>query len=292
MVLLIVSAVVLGITHLSGDPILLMLPPGATKEDADVLRRALGLDKPVYVQYLAFLSRVVRGDLGQSIRYRSPNLPLILGRLPATMLLTLAALTLALVVALPIGVLSAVHRNGPVDSFGRLVALGGQAIPFFWLALMLILIFSLRLDLVPTSGYGTIAHLVLPAVTLSMGPMARMMRLLRASMLEVLNQDYVRTARAKGLRELAVIVKHALRNASLPVVTALALQTGTLLSGAAITESIFAWPGIGRLAVDSVLNRDYSLVVAIVFVAAVGFILLNLLADLAYTLLDPRIRYA
>lgn len=269
-----------------------MLPPGATKEDADVLRRALGLDKPVYVQYLAFLSRVVRGDLGQSIRYRSPNLPLILGRLPATMLLTLAALTLALVVALPIGVLSAVHRNGPVDSFGRLVALGGQAIPFFWLALMLILIFSLRLDLVPTSGYGTIAHLVLPAVTLSMGPMARMMRLLRASMLEVLNQDYVRTARAKGLRELAVIVKHALRNASLPVVTALALQTGTLLSGAAITESIFAWPGIGRLAVDSVLNRDYSLVVAIVFVAAVGFILLNLLADLAYTLLDPRIRYA
>ena len=177
-------------------------PPGATAGDAAVLRRALGLDRPMSCpEYLGFLSRAIRGDLGQSIRYRASNLQLILGRLPATLLLTSIALLLALLVALPVGVMSALHRNGPIDAFGKLVALVGQAVPFFWMALMLILLFSLRLDLFPTSGYGTFAHVVLPAVTLSLGPMARMMRLLRASMLEVLSLDYVRTAHQRAPRE-------------------------------------------------------------------------------------------
>jgi peptide/nickel transport system permease protein len=290
-VLVIVLSTVFALTRLSGDPVILMLPPGASKADEDILRAALGLDKPIHVQYLHFLRRAARGDFGKSIRYDVSNMSLILNRLPATIQLTLTALGIALAIGMPIGILSAVDRNGPIDFIGRLLALSGQAIPFFWLALMLILLFSLRLDLLPTSGYGTIAHVILPSITLAMMPLARITRLLRASMLEVLGEDYVRTARAKGLREVRVITKHALQNASLPVVTALALQMGSLLSGAAITESIFAWPGMGRLAIDAVLNRDYSLVIAVVFASAVGFLILNLLADAAYAILDPRIRY-
>jgi peptide/nickel transport system permease protein len=286
-----VSLVVFFVIRLSGDPAYLMLPPTATEEDRARFARQLGLDRPLHVQYGVFLQRGLQGDFGQSLRYSQPALPLVLERLPATLELTLAALVVSLVVAIPAGVISAVRRNSPTDTLTMLGALFGQSMPVFWLGIMLILLFSVRLEVFPTSGRGTLAHLVLPAVTLGLYSTARVTRLVRAGMLEVIGQEYIRTAWAKGLADRVVIYKHALRNTLIPVVTVVGLELGTLLGGAVITETVFAWPGVGRLAVTAIFQRDYPVVQAAVCVTALIFVVSNLLVDIVYGWLDPRIRY-
>lgn len=289
-VLLGISVVVFIILHLTGDPTLLMLPPDVSAEEVARFRRAMGFDDPLYVQYWGFLKGAVRGDFGNSLRHDEPALGLVWQRMPATIELTVVALGLALVLAIPVGIVSAAFRNTPVDYASTTFALMGQAMPTFWLGIMLILLFSVSLHLLPSSGRGGWRHLVLPALTLGLFTTARIMRLTRSGMLEVLSQDYVRTARAKGVNERGVVWKHALKNAGIPVVTIVGLELGTLLGGAVITETIFAWPGVGRLSVQAIFNRDYPLVQAAVFVLASIFVLVNLIVDVLYTYLDPRIR--
>jgi ABC-type dipeptide/oligopeptide/nickel transport system permease component len=289
-VLLGISVVVFIILHLTGDPTLLMLPPDVSAEEVARFRRAMGFDDPLYVQYWGFLKGAVRGDFGNSLRHDEPALGLVWQRMPATIELTVVALGLALVLAIPVGIVSAVFRNTPVDYASTTFALMGQAMPTFWLGIMLILVFSVSLHLLPSSGRGGWPHLILPALTLGLFTTARIMRLTRSGMLEVLSQDYVRTARAKGVNERSVVWKHALKNAGIPVVTIVGLELGTLLGGAVITETIFAWPGVGRLSVQAIFNRDYPLVQAAVFVLASIFVLVNLVVDVLYTYLDPRIR--
>jgi ABC-type dipeptide/oligopeptide/nickel transport system permease component len=252
--------------------------------------RELGLDQPLPVQYAVFLRNVLRADFGRSIHFREPAWRVVMGYLPATAELGLAAFGLALLVAVPVGLLSAVKRNSPLDHTAMGVALIGQSAPTFFLGILFILLFSLKANWFPTSGRGGWEHLVLPALTLGAFAMASIARLTRSAVLEVLRQDYVRTARAKGLSELAVVVKHTLKNAALPVVTITALQFGTLLGGAVVTETVFAWPGIGRLAIQSIYNRDYPVVQCTVFLSAVAFIVINFTVELFYGLLDPRIR--
>jgi ABC-type dipeptide/oligopeptide/nickel transport system permease component len=289
-VLLGISAVVFIILHLTGDPTVLMLPPDATAEEIARFRRAMGFDDPLYLQYWRFLKGAVHGDFGNSLRHEEPALALVWQRMPATLELTTVALGIALVLAIPAGIISAVFRNTALDYVSTVLALVGQAMPTFWLGIMLILIFSVGLHLLPSSGRGSAAHLVLPALTLGLFTTARIMRLTRSGMLEVLGQDYVRTARAKGVGERRVVWKHALKNAGIPVVTIIGLELGTLLGGAVITETIFAWPGVGRLSVQAIYNRDYPVVQAAVFLLASIFVLVNLVVDVIYTYLDPRIR--
>jgi peptide/nickel transport system permease protein len=290
LVLLGISVVVFVILHLTGDPTLLLLPPDASAEEVARFRRAMGFDDPLYVQYLRFLRGAVHGDFGTSLRHDEPALALVWQRMPATLELTVVALGVALVLAIPAGIVSAVFRNTAIDYVSTVVALVGQAMPTFWLGIMLILIFSVGLQALPSSGRGSVYHLILPALTLGLFTTARIMRLTRSGMLEVLGQDYVRTARAKGVGERMIVWKHVLRNAGIPVVTIVGLELGTLLGGAVITETIFAWPGVGRLSVQAIYNRDYPVVQAAVFVLASIFVLVNLAVDLVYTYLDPRIR--
>ena len=289
-VLLGISVVVFVILHLTGDPTLLMLPPDVSAEEVARFRKAMGFDDPLAVQYWRFLRGALRGDFGNSLRHDEPALALVWQRMPATLELTMVAMAIALLLAIPAGIVSAVFRNSALDYVSTVVALVGQAMPTFWLGIMLILVFSVALGLLPSSGRGTWANLVLPAVTLGLFTTARIMRLTRSGMLEVLGQDYVRTARAKGVGERRVVWKHALRNAGIPVLTIVGLELGTLLGGAVITETVFAWPGVGRLSVQAIYNRDYPLVQAAVFVLASIFVLVNLVVDVLYTYLDPRIR--
>jgi peptide/nickel transport system permease protein len=291
LVLLGVSAVVFLILHLTGDPALLLLPPDATAEDITAFRKAMGFDDPVAVQYARFLKGALRGDFGQSVRHGEPALDLVLERLPATFELAGAGLLLALCLAIPAGIISAVRRNTLVDYVSTVVALLGQAMPTFWLGIMLILVFSVRLSWLPSSGRGDLEHLILPAITLGLFTTARITRLTRSGMLEVLGQDYIRTARAKGVSERPVVWKHALKNASIPIVTIVGIELGTLLGGSVITETIFAWPGVGRLSVQAIFNRDYPVVQAAVFLLASTFVMVNFLVDIVYTYLDPRIRF-
>jgi ABC-type dipeptide/oligopeptide/nickel transport system permease component len=285
-----VSVVVFLILHLTGDPAALLLPPDATAEDLAKFRTAMGFDDPVAVQYLRFLRGAVRGDFGQSLRHGEPAMELVLERLPATFQLAGAGLLIALCLAIPAGIISAVRRNTFIDYVSTVLALLGQAMPTFWLGIMLILVFSVRLNWLPSSGRGSFDHLVLPAITLGLFTTARITRLTRSGMLEVLGQDYIRTARAKGVSEPPVVWKHALKNASIPIVTIVGIELGTLLGGSVITETIFAWPGVGRLSVQAIFNRDYPVVQAAVFLLATTFVMLNFLVDLVYTYLDPRIR--
>jgi ABC-type dipeptide/oligopeptide/nickel transport system permease component len=285
-----VVTLVFAALRLSGDPAATMLPGDATVDDLAALRTALGLDRPVYVQYVTFLADAVRGDFGTSFRHQQPALTLVMERLPATLELAFAALVLSVVIALPLGIVAALYRGRIPDMLAMAFAVVGQATPFFWMGIMLILIVSLELGWLPTSGRGTWRHLVLPAVTLATHLAAVLARLTRTSMLEVLGQQYVVTARAKGLRERSVVLVHALKNAAVPVVTLVGLQFGTLLGGAVVTETVFAWPGVGRLAVQSIFVRDYPVVQAGVFVLALSFVALNLLVDVLYGWLDPRIR--
>jgi ABC-type dipeptide/oligopeptide/nickel transport system permease component len=297
-----VSLIVFILLHLSGDPAVLMMPPDATKEDIDNFRKLMGFDDPLFVswppwriltdtQYGRFLGGVVRGDFGNSFRHQQPALGLVLERMPATIRLTLAAMGIAVCVAIPVGILSAVKRNTALDHLGMMMALLGQSMPVYWLGIMFILLFAVRLNFFPAFGSGTWMHLVLPAVTLGAFSMARIARLTRSGMLEVLGQEYIRTARAKGVHDLAVILKHALKNAAIPVITVIGLDLGTLLGGAVITETIFAWPGVGRLAVQAIANRDYPVVQAAVFVLAAIFVLINFLVDVLYSAVDPRVAY-
>jgi len=269
-----------------------MLPGDASVDQLEALRRELGLDRPVYIQYLQFLGGALRGDFGTSFRHQQPALGLVLERLPATMELAFAALLLATVVALPLGILAAIRHGRLIDALAMGFAVVGQSTPTFWMGIMLILVVSVELGVLPTSGRGGWEYLILPAVTLGTQFAALLARLTRTSMLEVLGQDFLRTARAKGLRERTVVFGHALKNASVPVITLAGLQFGTLLGGAVVTETVFAWPGVGRLAVQSIFVRDYPVVQAAVFVLALSFVTINLLVDLAYGQLDPRIRHA
>ena len=290
LVLLGVSFVVFFILYLTGDPALVLLPPDAASEDIREFRARMGFNDPFIVQYGRFLGGALRGDFGQSVRHGEPAFHLVIERLPATFELSGAALLIALVLAIPAGVVSAVRRNSVTDYVATVVALLGQSMPTFWLGIMLILVFSVQFNVLPSSGRGGIEHLLLPALTLGLFTTARITRLTRSGMLEVLNQDYIRTARAKGVSGQPVVWKHALKNAAIPIVTIVGIELGTLLGGSVITETIFAWPGVGRLSVQAIYNRDYPVVQAAVFLLASTFVLVNLVVDLLYTYLDPRIR--
>ncbi|MFP4350734.1 MAG: nickel ABC transporter permease [Desulfococcaceae bacterium] len=277
--------------HLSGDPVMLMLPGDASNQEIEDLRERLGFNDPIPVQYLRFAWNAVRGDFGESLYYHVPVMNLIVERLPASIELAVAAMVLALAVAVPIGIVSAVKRGSLLDMTAMLGALFGLSMPHFWLGIMLMLLFSVQLGWLPTSGRGTWLHLIMPATALGMSLMAMFARLTRSVMLEVLSLDYIRTARAKGLKERMVIGKHALKNALIPLVTVAGMQFGFLIGGTVIIETVFAWPGLGRLVVQAIFNRDYPLVQAIVLVMAVIFVGMNLLVDLLYIYLDPQISY-
>lgn len=280
------------IARLSGDPVYLLAGADATTQDITLMRRAYGLDRPLPVQYLGFIGNTLRGELGESLRYRTPAMALVRERLPATALLAATALVLSVVVGIPLGVFAALRPNSMWDHFSMVLALVGQVVPAFWLGILLILLFPLKLGLFYTSGFGTPAHLVLPAITLGMFHVARLARLTRGGMIDVLSNDYVRTARAKGLRVWTVVHHHALRNALIPLISIVGIETGTLMGGAVVTETIFAWPGIGRLAVESVFARDYPVVQSVVLVAAIIFVATHMAVDLLYAVVDPRIHYA
>ncbi len=286
-----ISAISFFFIHLSGDPVMLMLPADATHEQIESLRKQLGFDDPLPLQYVRFVGHALQGDFGQSLYYRVPAMELIVERLPASLELAVAAMLIALGVAVPIGIVSAVKRGSFLDMGSMLGALLGLSMPHFWLGIMLILLFSVKLGWLPTSGRGTLAQLIMPAMALGMGLMAMFARLTRSVMLEVLSQDYVRTARAKGLKERLVIGKHALKNALIPLVTVAGMQFGFLIGGTVIIETVFAWPGVGRLVVQAIFNRDYPLVQASVLVLAVVFVVVNLIVDLLYVYLDPQISY-
>jgi peptide/nickel transport system permease protein len=319
-VLLCVSLLVFGFLRLiPGDPALVMLGERATQENINRVREQLGLNKPLYQQYLTFLGNALRGDLGRSVLRQEPVTQEIIRRFPATIELALSAMLVALIVGIPAGIISAVRRGSLFDMGGMLVALTGVSMPIFWLGLMLIFLFSVVLHILPTGGrmeasaqftpitnlllldtllrgnpqafLQTLRHLILPALALGTIPMAIIARMTRSSMLEVLNQDYIRTAHAKGLKERVVVIRHALRNAWLPIITVIGLQTGRLLSGAILTETVFSWPGIGRWLVDAIYARDYPIVQGVTLFIALLFVLVNLSVDILYALVDPRIRF-
>jgi ABC-type dipeptide/oligopeptide/nickel transport system permease component len=285
-----VLTLVFVVLHMTGDPVMMLLPPNASREEIDALTRTLGLDQPLIVQYGRFLARIARGDFGTSLQHQQPAMGLVAERLPASALLAVTALGLAVAVALPLGIVAAVRRGTVLDRLAVALAALGQSAPIFWTGLMLMLVGSVILQLLPTSGYGTWRHLILPALTLASYPMAAIARLVRSGMLEVLDADYVRTARAKGLPERRVVLKHTLRNAALPIVTVVGLQFGLLLGGAIVCEMIFSWPGVGRLMIFAIYNRDFPLVEAAVFVMAMVFVAGNMLVDLCYAWLDPRVK--
>jgi peptide/nickel transport system permease protein len=287
-----VSLVIFVLSRLSGDPVSLMVPFDVPREQREAIRHDLGLDQPLPVQYLDFLGHAVRGDFGTSVRNRVPAIRLVLDRVPATLELAAVALGFAVVVALPLGILSAIKHNSGWDVAGMAVSFVGQSVPSFWLGILLILVLGVNLRLLPISGSGTPWHLVMPGITLGSFFMASLARLTRSSLLDVLGQDYVRTARAKGLAEWVVVGLHALKNAAIPVVTALGVYVGQLLSGAVITEQIFAYPGVGRLAIDAISTRDFPVVQANVIFVSVIVVVLSFLVDMLYLALDPRIRYA
>jgi ABC-type dipeptide/oligopeptide/nickel transport system permease component len=274
-----------------GDPAKMLLPDGAPQSAVDELNRQLGLREPLWIQYGIFVKSVVRGDFGQSFQYRSPALTVVVERLPATIHLTLAAMALTVAFGVSIGIVAAVRKGTGYDYVGTVLAVLGQSLPNFWLGIMLILLFGVTLRWLPTSGFQGWSYLVLPSVTLAAYPTALVARLTRSSMLEILSRDYIRTGRAKGLAERMVVLRHALKNATIPVLTVIGLQIGTLLGGAVITESVFAWPGMGKLVVDAIFSRDFPVVQTILIFSATVFVVINLVVDVLYTVVDPRIRY-
>jgi len=291
-VLLGILTFVFVLMRLTGDPAAVLLPADADRATVENFRRVNGLDRPLVIQYERFLVQVLHGDFGRSLRFRTPAAALVLGRLPATFLLSGSAWVLSLLVGLPIGVLAAAKRNSLADSLARTLALVGQAVPAFWMGLMLILLFAVKLRVLPTSGYGDARYLVLPTVTLGFNSLAVFIRLTRSSLLDELGKEYLRTARAKGLPGAAVLRRHALKNALIPVLTVMGLQLAALLSGAVIVETVFAWPGVGQLAVQSISFRDYPVVLAAVFATGLVYILGNAVIDFLYAVVDPRVLYA
>jgi peptide/nickel transport system permease protein len=284
-----VSIVTFLILHASGDPVALIMPE-APEADRVALRASLGLDDPLPVQFLRFLGNVTTGNFGNSFFHRSPALPLVLERMPTTLILTGLAMAIAIFVALPVGIYGAVRRNSLIDHVGTVGVFLGQSMPVFWTGIMLILLFAVQWRLLPVSGWQSWSAVVLPAVTLGTFSAPLLLRIVRSSMLEVINLDYVRTARAKGVSEWGVILRHALKNAALPLVTVAGLQFGVLLSGAVITESVFAVPGVGRLIVSSVFQLDFPVVQAAVFLLAMMIVSVNFLVDVLYIYLNPQIR--
>lgn len=287
-----VVTIVFILQRTTGDPIAVLLPADAPLEEHAKLRTALGLDQPLHIQYGKFLLGMSRGDLGYSYRQGAPALSLVLERVPSTLKLALAGMAVAIAIGLPAGVLAAVRRGTFIDRLVMSSALIGQAMPVYWTGILLILLFSVRLRWLPAIGYGGLKSLIMPAIAVGSYSAARIARMTRSSMLDVLRMDYVRTARSKGLNNRAVIVGHALRNALIPIVTVLGMEFGSLMGGSVIVESVFAWPGVGRLAVNAIMGRDYPVVQAVVIVVSAIFVLINLGVDLTYGILDPRISVA
>jgi len=290
--LLVVTAVVFTLLHVSGDPAYILLTPEASPEDRAAFRAEYGLDRPLWVQYGRYLGRLAQGDFGQSLSFRTPAAAVALERLPATLELTLAAMALAVLVSVPAAVLAAIRRGTLFDRALMALTLIGQTVPTFWLGMVMILVLAVRFHLFPASGRGGVLHLVMPATALALWLTALLARVTRSEMIEALEQDYVRTARAKGLTERGVAARHALKNALLPITTVMGLQFGGLLGGAVMTETVFAWPGVGTMILDAILKKDFPVVLAGVVIVAMGFIVVNLLLDLLYTVLDPRLRRA
>jgi len=286
-----ITLIIFVITHMIGDPVSLLLSPEATQADREQFKHELGLDRPVHIQYLVFLKDAIRGNFGISFRHQRPALGLVIQHLPATLELTVAAMILSIVISIPLGVLASIKPGSFLDRAGMTFALFGQSAPVFWIGIMFILLFGVKLRWFPVSGRGGIEYLIMPAMTLALFSTAAQTRLTRSSMMDVLDKDFIRTARSKGLMERRVIMKHALKNALIPIITIVALQFGMMLSGAVITETIFAWPGVGRLAVNAIYNRDYPVIQAAVFVTSALFIFINLFVDVIYTKIDPRITY-
>ncbi len=291
-----ISVIVFVITHIIGDPTSVLLPLDTPLEQREEFRRQMGFDRPILIQYVDFLGQALRGDFGTSFRVKKSALSLVLERIPATLLLTASATVLAILIAIPMGILSAYKRHSVVDNIATVFVVAGQAMPIYWLGLMLIILFGVQLKWLPPSGYGEfgldrLKHLVLPTVVLGVFLAPVTERLVRSGMLDALTQDYVRTARAKGLREWVVLTRHALRNAIIPVITVLGLQFGQLLGGAVITETVFAWPGIGQLTVDSIRNADFPVTQAAVITIAVMISLVNTAIDVIVGIIDPRIRF-
>ena len=287
-----VTCVAFLLVSLSGDPAFILLTPEAGEEQRAAFRMRYGLDQPLPVQYARYVSHVARGDFGTSFAFNRPAIQVVLDRVPATLLLTATAVALGVAVGMPAGVVAAVRAGGLLDRLVMAMVLLGQSVPTFWLGLLMIRIFAVNLRWVPVSGHGTALHLVMPALALGLYLAALLGRLTRSEMLEALAQDYVRTARAKGLSEPGVTIRHALGNALLPIVTLIGLQIGTLLGGAVITETVFAWPGLGTLVFDAILRKDYPVVLAAVEFVAASFIAINVLLDLLYGYLDPRLKVA
>jgi peptide/nickel transport system permease protein len=290
LVLVGVSIVTFCLVRLTGDPAVALAGPDATAADVARLHAEMGLDEPLWIQYLRYADLLVHGDFGRSQLFRQPALPLVLERLPATLELAAAALVVTLAISLPLGVLSAVRRGGWIDRVGTVFVFAAQSMPVFWSSIMLILVVALWWGLLPASGRGGPQYVVLPALALGFHSAAQQTRLLRSAMLDTLSNDYLRTARAKGLTERVVIVRHAFRNALVPLVTATGLQFALLMGGAVITETVFAWPGMGSLAVQAISNRDLPLVMAATALFAIVILFVNLLVDLSYAAIDPRVR--
>ena len=279
------------LVFMSGDPVMLMVPMTATREEVEALRDALGLNQPLWVQYGRYMVRAVQGDFGVSIKAGQPALNLVMERIPATLELGLSGMILATVVGVGVGVLSALKRDSWIDATGRVLALGSQAMPIFWLGLILIIIFSVKLRLLPPFGRGGLKELILPAITMATYNIPLILRLTRSTFFDVLYQDYVRTARAKGLPERVVVLVHILRNAAIPLVTVLGMNFGRILGGAIVTETVFAWPGVGSLSIDAIFTADYPVIMAATIILTVSVVVMNFLTDLTYAVLDPRIRY-
>lgn len=285
------TIVFVAIRMVPGDPAEIMAGEMATAADVQLIRHQLGLDQPLPVQYLIYLRDLLTGNLGRSTSSQMPVITEIATRFPNTLWLTVAAMVVASAIGMATGVLSAVKHNSLVDNLCMLLALLGVSVPVFWLGLMLIMVFSVRFPLFPAGGMGGIFHLILPAITLGTASAGIISRMTRSSLLDVMGQDFIRTAWAKGLSGRVVILKHALKNALIPVITVVGLQTGTLLGGAVLTETVFAWPGLGRLMVDSILARDYPMVQGSVLVVGTSFVMINLIVDVLYAFVDPRIRF-
>ncbi len=288
---LLVATLVFSLIHLiPGDPVEMMLGDGAQRSEIDALREDLGLNRPLGAQYAGFLGGLVRGDLGRSLHFRKPVAELLLQHYPATIQLALASMIVALAIAVPLGLVAASRRDGAVDHGSRFLALMGVSIPNFWLGPMLILVFAIQLDWLPVSGRGGPAHLILPALTLGTALAGLLTRMVRSSVTEELGKPYLRAVQARGLSRASAVARHALKNASIPVVTIVGLQFGALLTGAIITETIFSWPGLGRLVIQAIRLRDYPLVQGGILAIALTYVLLNLATDVVYAALDPRMR--
>lgn len=290
-VILIITFIIFILVRIAGDPVTLMLSENATEEEIAALTESMNLDKPVLVQYGHYLKDIAQGSFGESYRYNQDALKIVLEKLPATFELGIAAIIIATIIAIPLGIWSAVRKNTFVDLFITGASVFGKAMPNFWLSIMLILIFSVTFQVFPVSGRGSWLHLVLPAVSLAVVIAPDISRLTRSSMLEVLNKDFVRTAKSKGLSNFSVIFRHAFRNSLLPVISIVSLQISAILAGSIITESIFSWPGMGQLLIESIMERDMAIVQAAVFVISIFVIVINLLTDVLYHLIDPRIKY-